>query len=82
MGEMQVVRLCRLEGESKCKAFCDVSIGEFVVKGLRVMQGKDGLFVGMPQEKAKDGKWYNTFFPATDEAKKNLTDMVLNAYGS
>jgi stage V sporulation protein G len=77
---IQVVRLYRLEGESKIKAFADVSIGDFIVKGLKVLDGKNGLFISLPQEKSKDGKWYNTVFPATKEAKKNLSDVVLEAY--
>jgi len=77
---LQVVRLYRFEGDSKIKAFCDVSVGDFIVKGLRVLEGKNGLFLSMPQEKSKDGKWYNTFFPATKEARQLLTDLVLEAY--
>ena len=77
---LQVVRLYRFEGDSKIKAFCDVSVGDFIVKGLKVLEGKNGLFLSMPQEKSKDGKWYNTFFPATKEARQLLTDLVLEAY--
>jgi stage V sporulation protein G len=80
MGDLQVVRLYRFEGESKLKAFCDVSVGDFVVKGLKVVEGKKGLFLGMPQEQARDGKWHDTFFPASAEARKKLTETVLNAY--
>jgi stage V sporulation protein G len=78
--DLQVVRLYRFEGDSKIKAFADISIGHFIIKGLRVVEGKKGLFLSMPQEKAKDGKWYNTFFPATKEAREVLNDLVLNAY--
>jgi stage V sporulation protein G len=78
--DLQVVRLHRFEGDSKTKAFADISIGHFVVKGLRVVEGKKGLFLAMPQEKSKDGKWYDTFFPATKEAREVLNDLVLNAY--
>jgi stage V sporulation protein G len=78
--EVQVVRLHRFDGDSKTKAFADISIGHFVVKGLRVVEGKKGLFLAMPQEKSKDGKWYDTFFPATKEAREVLNDLVLNAY--
>lgn len=78
--QVKVVRLYRLEGESKTKAFVDVAIGEYIIKGLRILQGKDGLFLGMPQEKAKDGKWYNAFYPATKEARASLTEVVLGAY--
>lgn len=80
--DLKVVRLYRLEGDSKTKAFVDIAIGDFIVKGLRVLEGKKGLFLGMPQEKAKDGKWYNAFYPVTKEARSTLTDAVLAAYQS
>jgi stage V sporulation protein G len=80
MDQVQVVRLHRLEGETNLKAFCDIAIGDFVVKGLRVVQGKKGLFLSMPQEQGKDGKWYDTVFPSTAEARKSVTELVLDAY--
>ena len=78
--EVQVVRLYRLDGESKIKAFADVSIGDFIIKGLKILDGKNGLFLSMPREKSKDGKWYDTVFPVTKEARKSLSDVVLEAY--
>jgi len=78
--DLKVVRLYRFDGDSKVKAFVDVGIGDFIIKGLRVLQGKKGLFLAMPQEKAKDGKWYNSFYPVTEEARQNLSEVVLTAY--
>lgn len=79
--DLKVVRLYRYDGDSKAKAFVDVAIGDYVVKGFRVVQGKDGLFLGMPREKSnKDGKWYSAFIPVSEEAKQNLTEVVLSAY--
>ncbi|MCX7926732.1 MAG: SpoVG family protein [Candidatus Omnitrophica bacterium] len=77
---IQVVRLYRIDGGSKIKAFVDIAIGDFIVKGLKILEGKNGLFLSMPQEKAKDGKWYNSFFAATKEAQKLLQEVVLEAY--
>ena len=56
--EVKVVRLHRFDSDSKTKAFADIAIGDFIVKGLRVVEGKKGLFLSMPQEKSKDGKAY------------------------
>jgi stage V sporulation protein G len=78
--DLKVMRLYRFEGDSKVKAFLDVAVGDFLVKGLRIIQGKNGLFLGMPQDKAKDGKWYNSFCPLTKEARQQLSDVVLAAY--
>ncbi|MBU3910973.1 MAG: SpoVG family protein [Candidatus Omnitrophica bacterium] len=80
---MEVVRMHRLEGDSKLKAFADVSFaGVFMVKGLRVVEGKNGLFVSMPSEKGKDGKWYSTAHPLTKEFRESLNEAVLESYES
>jgi DNA-binding cell septation regulator SpoVG len=42
--------------------------------------GKKGLFLSMPSERSKDGKYYDTFSPLTDEAKQSLAEVVLAAY--
>jgi stage V sporulation protein G len=78
---IEVVRLHRFDSEdSKVKAFVDIAVCDFIIKGLKVLQGKNGLFLGMPQEKAKDGKWYNAFYPKTEEARQNLNSVVMAAY--
>jgi len=78
--EVKVIRLHKLESDSKTKAFADIAIGDFIVKGLRVVDGKKGLFLAMPQEKSKDGKYYNTFSAVTEEARQSLAELVLAAY--
>jgi stage V sporulation protein G len=77
---IQVSRIYKIDGDGKLKAFVDISIGDFIVKGLRILQGQKGLFLGLPQEKSKDGKWYNAFYPTTKEARQNLTEVILAAY--
>ena len=77
---IQVSRIYRIDGDTKLKAFVDIAIGDFIIKGLRIVQGQKGLFLAMPQEKAKDGKWYNTFYPRTKETRQNLAEIILAAY--
>ena len=78
---VEVLRLHRLSGESSLKAFADVSFaGVFIVKGIKVVEGKKGLFVSMPSEKGKDGKWYDTAHPLTKEFRESLNEVVLQAY--
>lgn len=78
---VEVLRLHRLSGESSLKAFADVSFaGVFIVKGIKVVEGKNGLFVSMPSEKGKDGKWYNIAHPLTREFRDSLNEVVLQAY--
>lgn len=78
---VKVERMHYLEGDGSTKAFCDLLILDtFVVKGLRVMQGKDGLFASMPSAQGRDGKWYDTFFPISSEMHKGLQELILESY--
>ncbi len=78
---VEVLRLNRLSGDSKLKAFADVSFaGIFIVRGLKVVEGKNGLFVDMPSKVDKEGKWHKIAYPVTKEFKSVLSETVLQAY--
>lgn len=81
--EVKVNRLHRMEDEEKnLRAFADIEVNGFLlIKGVRVMNGKNGLFVSMPRQKGKDNKWYETVRPLTPEAKAHVASVVLSAYG-
>ena len=80
--KLAVTRLHKLDGKGATKAFCDVSVlDSIVINGLKVVEGKEGLFVSMPQEAGKDGKWYNTVIPLKREVKDQIERIVLEAYG-
>jgi len=78
---LRVSRLFVLNGEGTVKAMCDVAVGNlFVIKGLRVIKGKQGIFVSMPRQQGKDGKWYDSVHPLTKEARAEVGRVVLEAY--
>lgn len=80
--KLEVTRIHKLDGTGPTKAFCDISIlDSLVINGLRVVEGKDGLFVSLPREEGKDGKWYNTVIPLKREVKDEIEKIVLEAYG-
>ena len=77
-----VARIHKLDGSGATKAFCDLSIlGSLIIKGVRVVEGENGLFVSMPSEAGKNGKWYNTVVPVSREVKDEIEKIVLEAYG-
>ena len=81
--KMEVVRIHKLDGTGPTKAFVDVALEDsFIIKGVRIVEGKDGLFVSLPREEGRDGKWYNTIVPVSRETKETLDTMVLEAYNS
>ena len=79
--ELSVKRMMKFDGDGTLKAFCDLAIGEtFLVRGVRVVEGKKGLFVSMPREQGKDTKWYDIVRAMTKEAKAEVSRVVLEAY--
>ena len=79
--ELAVKRLIRFEGQGSLKAFCDLAVGErLLIKGLRVVEGKNGLFVSMPRQQGKDAKWYDNVVALTKEIKQEVNRVVLDAY--
>lgn len=80
--QLEVSKMHKLDGTGATKAFCDLSVlKSFVIKGLRVVEGEKGLFVSMPREQGRDGKWYNTVIPLNREVKDEIEKLVLEAYG-
>ena len=75
------VRVFPVEGGKGILANASVTLGGvFVVTGLKVIDGKKGAFVSMPQYKSKDGEWKDSCFPITAEFREELSDAVLEAY--
>ena len=78
---LSVKRLVPFEGESSVRAYCDVALDEaFLIRGLRVVEGKHGLFVSMPRQQGKDHKWYDSVVALTRDAKVEVSKVVLEAY--
>tara|TARA_B110000014_G_C20125596_1_gene599275 strand:- start:4241 stop:4573 length:333 start_codon:yes stop_codon:yes gene_type:complete len=65
----------------KLRAFFDLKTNDgFVVKGFKLVEGINGLFVGMPSAQGKDGEYYDTVF-ADKELRDELQQIALRAYG-
>ena len=77
----EVKRIVKYDGNGSLKAFCDLAVGDLVlVRGVKVVEGKHGLFVSMPRQKGKADKWFDTVSVITDETKRRLDEVVLEAY--
>ncbi len=76
------VRLNLTHKEGAVKAFGSLSLdGEFAVKGLRVMEDKNGRnFVSMPSRQKSDGTYEDICFPLNKEFYHELQDAVLEQY--
>ena len=79
-GVITDVRVFPIEDGNGVLANVSVTFGGvFVVTGLKVIDGKKGAFVSMPQYKYK-GEWKDSCFPITAEFREELSEAVLEAY--
>ena len=68
---------------SKTLALASITIdNDFVVTGLRVLNGSNGLFISMPSRKDGQGEYHDICFPLTQNARMTLQDTVLKMYNA
>ena len=71
---------------SKTVALATVTIADcLVLTGLKIVSGKKGMFVSMPQRKLskpdKNGNEYaDIFFPVTHDFREELNNAILDEY--
>jgi stage V sporulation protein G len=70
-----------LRNEEKLKAFVNVTFNNaFVIRGLKVINGKSGYFVSMPSRRRPDGTHQDIAHPVNNEARRRIEEKVLAAY--
>ena len=75
------------EGQwGKVKAFFDVENSGFEMKGFRLVEGINGLFVSMPSRKGTDesgnDKWFDTIWIESRDVREQLNTLALAEYNS
>lgn len=79
---MKIVRISPLRNSnnSKTVAFLDIQTEEgIVIKGFRLVNGSNGLFLSAPNEKGKDGKYYDSVV-IPKEMKEELQTQAIDEY--
>ena len=62
------------------KGFATVTINEeFVIKGLRIIEGEKGPLISMPSRKVGEN-YEDICFPITAEAREKINTAVIKAY--
>ncbi len=66
---------------SKIKASASITIDDcFVVHDIKVIEGKEGYFIAMPNRKTPDGDFKDTVHPLNTETREMIRDIVLKAF--
>ena len=69
------------EPKNNILAFDSVNINDmFAVNGIRIMDGKNGVFAAIPSAKDKEGKYRDIFHPVTGDSRAQLNNAIVAAY--
>ncbi|WP_073339967.1 septation regulator SpoVG [Clostridium grantii] len=79
--EIVDVKIRRMDGIDKMKAVASVNFeDEFVVHDIKVIEGKNGLFVVMPSKKISKDKFVDVAHPLKSTTRIKLQQAVIEAY--
>jgi stage V sporulation protein G len=81
--DIKVIKIHRLPQDSRIKAFVDLGINDaLLIKGIRIIQGKKGLFVSLPTEQGKNERWYERVRCLNESVRSLIAQKVLEAYSA
>ena len=67
--------------EEKLRAFVSIVIDRcFMVNDIKVIQGRDGLFISMPSRRKKNGDFKDIAHPLNNETRRMIEERILNEY--
>lgn len=67
--------------EEKLKAFVSIVFDHcFMVNDIKVIQGRDGLFLSMPSRRKRNGEFKDVAHPLNNETRRLIEERVLAEY--
>ncbi len=75
------VRIRSINREGKMKAIVSITLNDmFAIHDLRIIDGRNGLFVAMPSKRNPSGEFRDIAHPINAETRELIQDAVLSAY--
>ena len=72
------IRIRKVENdENKLRGIASITIDD-----IKIIEGKESLFIAMPSRKTKEGEYKDIAHPINSETRQMLSDAVLKAYNN
>jgi stage V sporulation protein G len=79
--EITKVEIRPMRNEGNLKAFCSIVFDDvFIVHSVKIIQGKESLFVAMPSREVKTGEFRDTAHPISNEFRMRMDETILARY--
>lgn len=74
-------RVTLIEGRHPLLAMASVIVGEaLMVTQIRIVEGRSGIFVSMPQRKAADGSYADVVWAVNKETREEMSAVLIREY--
>jgi stage V sporulation protein G len=81
--EITDVKIKKVASEGKLKAYVSLTFDDcFVVHNLKIIEGKEGIFVAMPNRKTKSGEFKDIAHPINSECRSVIQTRILDEYNN
>ena len=74
------VKVYPVKSNGNLLANASIEIESIVIKGFKIVEGRDGDFVSWPSQKGKDGKYYDQVYALNKDLRREVEDNILDEY--
>jgi len=75
------VNVHKRSDDTRMKGIASVLIDDcFAIRDIRIIEGKDGLFIAMPSRKNAEGEYHDIAHPINAETRKMFEDAIFEEY--
>ena len=75
------VNVHKKNDETRMKGIASVLLDDcFVIRDIRIIEGKDGLFIAMPSRKTATGGYRDIAHPINPEGRAMFEEAIFEAY--
>ena len=79
--EITDIRIRKVTGEEKLKAYVTVTFDDcFVIHNVKIIEGKNGVFIAMPSRKTRAGEYKDVAHPINPDFRVKLQKKILDKY--
>ena len=79
--EITDIRIRKVTTEGKLKAYVTVTFDDcFVVHNIKIIEGKNGVFIAMPSRKTRNGEYKDIAHPIRPDFRSRLQERILEAF--
>lgn len=77
------VNLRKIEDKGNIKAYATIILDDcLAIHGIKLIKGKERDFIAFPNEKGKDGKYYDHVHPIVSSLRDEIETAILQKYNN